>query len=435
MMQKLKAAVTRRRPTNSEAAGSRPTRVVVLSQFYTPEPQRIASNIANDLSDRGYDVRVVTGYPNRPTGKLYPGYKQRFRFTETINGIPVHRVPLVINYSSKALERIANFLTFSISALTVTSRIKDADVVYVYGSPATAAIPAQIWKKLFGIPYVVHVQDVWPDSVTGSGMLPQRLVKRVDRAMRPWLKNLYGNAARNIVISPGMKRLMVSRGNHPAQCSVVYNWAVETSIQVKPSEAFSGTGTKLLYAGNLGAMQDLETVIAAARRHEDRPDMQLDIAGAGNQEATLRTAADGAPNIAFLGRLSKTDIAEKYLEADFQLVTLKDLPIFRATVPSKLQASLASGVPVITTVQGDVARLIQEHHAGIVAEPENVDSLAAAFATALNMTSAERAQMGANARRLYQEQMSQSASIAEIETILHTVSNVASRHQHQQERS
>lgn len=429
MMQRLKAAVTRRTPQDAEARGDRPTRVVVLSQFYTPEPQRIASNIANELSERGYEVRVVTGYPNRPTGKLYSGYKQRFRFTETINGIPVHRVPLVINYSSKALERIANFLTFSMSALSVTSQIKDADVVYVYGSPATAAIPAQVWQKLFGIPYVVHVQDLWPESVTGSGMLPKRLVKRVDAFMKPWLKRLYGTAASNVVISPGMKELMVERGNDPDRCSVVYNWAVEESIRVKSGETFSHTGMKLLYAGNLGVMQDLQTVIAAAQQHADVPGMRLDIAGAGNQEATLHEAADGTPNIRFLGRLSKEDIADKYLDADFQLVTLKDLPIFRVTVPSKLQASLASGVPVITTVKGDVAELLREHNAGIVAEPENVDSLTEAFATALKMTSAERAQMGANARKLYLEHMSQTSSISKITSILNTVSNNTSQHQ------
>lgn len=392
--------------------------VVVLSQFYTPEPQRIASTIARELDGRGYSVRVVTGYPNRPEGKLYPGYKQRFRFTEEIDGITVHRVPLITNYSRKALERIANFLTFSLSALTVTSQIKDADVVYVYGTPATAAIPAQIWQKLLGIPYIVHVQDLWPESVTESGMVNGGLVKRIDGLMKPWLKRLYGNAAENIAISPGMKNLLVDRGNDPDRCSVVYNWAVESSIRVKDSAAFSDAGLNLLYAGNLGAFQDLETVIAAARRFQNDEDVTLELAGGGNQEQSLREAAHGASNIRFLGRLSKTDVADKYLEVDFQLVTLKDLPIFRATIPSKLQASLAAGVPVITTVQGDVAQLITDHQAGIVAEPENVESLFTAFKKAQAMTRAERAQMGVNARKLYLEQMSQASAMNQIESIL-----------------
>lgn len=422
MNRTLRSAARNRRHRSDTAEGNRPKHVVVLSQFYTPEPHRIASTIAGELAERGYQVSVVTGYPNRPGGKLYPQYRQRLRFSEVINGIQVHRVPLVINYSHSALERVVNFLTFSMSALTVTSTIKNADVVYVYGSPATAGIPAQIWRQLLGVPYVVHVQDLWPESVTDSGMLGGGAVNRtIHSVLKPWLKRLYGNAAGLIAISPGMKQLLIDRGNKQDRSSVVYNWAVETSIRVKSGESFSNSGLRLLYAGNLGVMQDLETLIAAARRFNNLPDFQLEIAGGGNQEETLRNAAAGDPNIKFLGRLSKTEVAEKYLESDFQLVMLKDIPIFRTTIPSKLQASLASGVPVITTVQGDVAQLITDHQAGIVADPENVESLAQAINTALSMTAAERAQMGANARKLYLEKMSQASAMTQIESILNNV--------------
>lgn len=401
------------------AGESRPKRIVILSQFYTPEPHRIASTIANTLAERGYEVSVVTGYPNRPAGKLYPGYRQRLRFSETINGIVVHRVPLIINYSRKAIERVSNFLTFSMSALTVTFAIKNADLVYVYGSPATAAIPAQVWQKTLGIPYVVHVQDLWPESVTDSGMVGNSKANNVIRnVLQPWLKRAYGNAAGLIAISPGMRQLLIDRGNKAERCSVVYNWAMESTLEVKPAASFTDDGLRLLYGGNFGLMQDLKTVIEAARTYDDTADFTLDLAGGGMEETDLHTAADGSPNINFLGRLSKEDVAKKYLEADFQLVTLKDIPIFRTTVPSKLQASLGSGVPVITTVQGDVAQLITQHNAGLVAEPENPESLAAAFRTAYQMTAAERAQMGANARKLYVEKMSQNAAMASVESIL-----------------
>ena len=411
-------------PNQRQAGTSAKQRVVVLSQFYTPEPHRFASTIAGDLADRGYDVSVVTGYPNRPGGKLYPEYRQRLKFSEYINGIRVHRVPLIVNHSRKAVERIANFLTFSMSALTVTNEIRNADVVYVYGTPATAAIPAQIWQKLLGIPYVVHVQDLWPESVTESGMVGNSVANRTIHAvLNPWLKRLYGRAAGLVAISPGMKDLLVERGAAKDRCSVVYNWAIEQSIKVKSAETFSDIGLRLRCAGNLGVMQDLETVIAAARRFETNDDFTLQIAGGGTQEETLHEAASGATNIEFLGTLPKDEIAEKYLQADFQLVTLKDAPIFRTTIPSKLQASLASGVPVITTVQGDVADLITEHQAGIVAEPENPDSLAQAFQRAYDMSAAERAEMGAKARRLYLEKMSQASATAEIEAILTNAAN------------
>lgn len=398
--------------------------VVVLSQFYRPEPHKFPPGVAAAVAEAGHRVSVVTGYPNRPGGKLYSGYRQRFRFSEVIDGIVVHRVPLVVNHSRKALERVANFLTFSMSALSVTPAVLDADVVYAYATPATAAIPAQIWHKLFGIPYVLHVQDLWPESVTDSGMLGTGPVNRVAAAMlRFWLDRLYGNAAGLIAISPGMQRLLVERGYREDRCAVVYNWAAEHAITVKSGDSFSNNGLRLLYAGNLGRMQDLETVISAARRFDENTDFQLDIAGGGLLEDDLRAAAAGSSNTRFLGKLSLEDVGKRYLEADFQLVTLKDIPIFRTTVPSKLQSSLAAGVPVITTVQGDVADLITQYDAGIVAEPENAESLAQAFKTALNMSPTQRARMGANAQRLYAEKMSHASSTSKIVAMLDGVAS------------
>lgn len=403
--------------------------VVVLSQFYSPEPIMFTPDMAAAIANAGHKVSVVTGYPNRPGGNLYPEYRQRFGFSELIDGIAVHRVPLVTNHSRKPVERILNFLTFSISALSATTKIKNADVVYVYATPATAAIPAQIWHRLLGIPYVLHVQDLWPESVTDSGMLGTSALNRAARAVLDvWLKQLYGAAAGLIAISPGMKRLLVERGYREERCSVVYNWAEEAAITVKSGDSFSPIGLNLLYAGNLGPMQDLTTVIEAACRFNPHQDFELNIAGEGILEDELHAAAQGAPNIRFLGNLSLDEVGQRYLEADFQLVTLKDIPIFRTTVPSKLQSSLAAGVPVITTVSGDVADLIVEYEAGIVAQPENAESLAEAFTTAQNMSAADRARMGANARKLYQEKMSRASATAQIVALL---DNVTSTNSHQ----
>lgn len=392
---------------------------VVVSQFYKPEPFIFPPAIAAALLKEGNRVSVVTGFPNRPGGRLYEGYRQKFGLSEMIEGVEVFRTPLIINHSRKAVERILNFLSFSVSALSVTAKVKDADVVYVYATPATAAIPAQIWNKLFGIPYVLHVQDLWPESVTDSGMLGNRkLAKIAETVMIPWLKRLYGNAEHLIAISPGMRELLINRGNDPNKCSVVYNWADETTISEKKSGSFSGTKLQLLYAGNLGPMQDLENVIEATRKFEGRDGFSLKIAGGGILEETLRTGATGLSKVEFLGRLPRTEVSKLYLESDFQLVTLKDIPIFRTTVPSKLQASLASGVPVITSVKGDVADLISEYKAGLVAEPEDADSLAAAFEEAIRMSVKDRIQMGKNARRLYEEKMSLSSGTSAISSII-----------------
>lgn len=406
-----------RKRKNSEIGKKK--HVVVLSQFYKPEPNIFPPQIAEALKNEGNRVSVVTGYPNRPGGKIYDGYSQKLRYSEVIDGITVHRVPLIINYSRSAVERIFNFLTFAASALTATSKIKDADAVYVYATPATAAIPAQVWKLIFGIPYVLHVQDIWPESVTDSGMVGKgKLNTLAERLLSIWLKRLYGNADALIAISPGMRDLLIDRGNQAERCVVVYNWAAESSIIIKDETDFSDSQLNLLYAGNLGPMQDLETVVEAAHQIETGVPFSLKFAGGGISENGLRELSQGSANIEFLGRLSREDVAQLYLEADFQLVTLKDIPIFRTTVPSKLQASLAAGVPVITTVKGDVAKLIEEHGAGLVAEPGNVASLQEAMKRALAMSSKERAEMGKRARLLYESKMSHFSGTSAINSVL-----------------
>lgn len=382
-------------------------KVIVLTQFYSPEGIPFPAAVATGLKEAGHDVCVITGFPNRPGGKLFPGYKQKFGFSEDIGGIKVHRVPLIINHSRNPVARVLNFLSFSTSAMTATNKIKSADVVYVYATPATAAVPAQLWKKFFGIPYILHVQDIWPESVTESGMVGSSKITRIAfRVLSHWTNRLYRNSDMLIAISEGMKDLLVERGNSPEKCTVIYNWANEETITQKSSESFESNKLKLLYAGNLGPMQDLDSLVQAATLMGGDSNFHLTVAGGGILEDQIRSRTEGLPQIDFVGMLSPDEVSQLYLKSDFQLVTLKDLPIFKVTVPSKFQSSLASGVPVITTVKGAVADLIQQYEAGLIAEPENPDSLKEAFQRALEMTAEERSQMGRNARKLYDELMS-----------------------------
>lgn len=394
-------------------------RVLVLSQFYWPERALYARHIAEHIG-RGSDanVKVVTGYPNRPGGKIFSGYRQKWRFCERHEGIEVHRVPLIINHSANAAERIANFLSFAASASSLLKVARGADVVYVYATPMTAAIPAQVWKRLFGTPYVLHVQDLWPESVTDSGMLSVRTQAAVSKLLGPWLRSAYKNAAHVFAISPGMRNVLIERGARADSTSVVFNWADEDNLQSGEVEGGKSHSTVFSYTGNLGRMQDLETLIRATRSLGEDSGFDLKLVGDGVEGSRLRELAEGAVNISFLGRVDPAEVYRVYRESDFQLVTLRDLPIFRVTVPSKLQASLASGVPVITTVQGDVARLIEEYGAGIVATPEDVNSLADALERAAFTSAADRRRMGENARRLYDDLMGRRVGLGLIEGVL-----------------
>jgi len=391
-------------------------RVLVLSQYYDPEPVPIPAALAQGLTARGHDVRVLTGYPNYPEGRLASGYRQRRRHSEMINGIEVHRARLFISHSRNPLGRIASYLSFALNAAFYRPAFADIDVVYVYATQMTAAIPAHRWKRKWAVPFVLHIQDLWPESVTGSSILGGGVSGLVGGILGGWLTRMYRSASAVVAIGPRMRSILVERGAPVDHTYDVFNWAqLEDVVQRTPHH-----GTTIMYAGNLGAMQDLETVVRAAASVASVDGLRVVIVGAGVEETRLRTLATklAADNVQFLGRVSPTEMAALYAESDFQLVTLRRLPIFEATVPSKLQASLAAGIPVITTVAGDVAELVLQNGLGFVSEPEDVEALAATFRAAHETSGAERDDVSQRCRSFYTHALSRERGIDAIEKIL-----------------
>src|ERR1043165_5185752 len=148
-----------------------PLRILLLSQWWRPEPETSrGAPFARWLQDRGHEVKVLTGFPNYPTGKLYDGYKIRLRQWDSTCGVPVLRVPLYPNHDRSAVKRIANYLSFATSASLIgMPSVGDVDVVYALATPPTAGIPALLNKVFRGVPFLFNITDIFPEAVTESG--------------------------------------------------------------------------------------------------------------------------------------------------------------------------------------------------------------------------------------------------------------------------
>ncbi|WP_102194373.1 glycosyltransferase family 4 protein [Microbacterium aurantiacum] len=396
-------------------------KIAIVSQYFPPDkPGRIADELSQELARRGHSVRVLTAFPHYDTGRIPPGFRQRWRHVESRGAVSVRRVPIFASHSRNAIGRIANYLSFPWSARFAASFVKDADVIYVHGTPATSAHAAYVWSKKFRIPYLFHVQDIWPESVTGSGFLPAPVARFANGVITRWLRKVYSSASAVVAIAPSAQQLFVERGAAADRVHLVYNWARDTERRAAAPTA-ERPGLTLLYAGNLGALQDLETVLRAAGRVRDLEDFRLLIAGGGVLEGRLRELADELDlrdTVEFLGKLSPEDVVGAYERADFQIVSLKRLDIFEGNIPSKFQAGLAHQVPVITTVAGDVSRLVVENGLGLAASPEDVESLAGAFREAHATTFAERQALRERARAFYDAHLTKERAVSAIETIL-----------------
>ncbi|PWU50032.1 glycosyltransferase WbuB [Micromonospora sp. S4605] len=401
-------------------------KVGLVSQWYPPEGVFIPGNLASQLAERGHEVRVLTTFPSYPHGRVFPGWRQRWRHREIDGRVAIRRVPAYPSHDTSAARRALSHLSFGASsALAGFGWLGGVDVTYVYHPPPTAIAAAALVRAARRTPIVLHVQDMWPESVLQSGMAPTgRGGRALERGLTTLMRTTYRLAGAIVVISPAMADLVVERGADPARVRVVWNWTDDALF--RPVPATDGARAVLghrgrctvMFAGNLGLLQGIETAIRAAAAVGDRMDLVLVGSGA-DEDAARRLATDlGADNVRFVGRRPPEQMAELYAAADWQLVCLRDLPALRGTIPSKLQAALACGVPVIVAVGGDAAALVRTTGVGLVCPPGDWRALAERFTEAAARPAAARAELGSRARQVYRDRMSLRVGVDQFEDIL-----------------
>lgn len=406
-----------------KGAHSTPPRVGIISQWYSPEPVLIPKTIADALVEDGFSVRVLTGFPSYPGGTLYPGFDARSACTSDLDGAQILRVPTFFSHDKSAARRALTFLSFAWKSTRHRAFLRDCDVVYVYGTPMTSALAAFVLSRQNRVPYVLHVQDLWPESVVDSGMLKPGLSRSlIKRAVAAGLRHVYNLAQHIVVISPGMRLALVNRGVAPEKISILLNWDANegNALSGKPTPRETAQRIRCTYAGNIGLMQDVETIIRASAAVQDEMQIDVSIYGSGVAENAVKAIATelDARNVTFHGRVSSQEMIEVYRRSDYQLVTLKDRDVFRMTIPSKFQSSMSNGVPVITTVAGDLAKICEENQLGLVADPESTASLADAFRRAAELGSLGRENMATRAREFYWENLAAAKAIESIRAIL-----------------
>ena len=392
-------------------------RILFLTQWFDPEPGASRGlPLAQWLVDQGHSVEVLTGVPNYPGGRVYDGYKIRWRQREDLGGIPVLRVPLFPSHDSSVSGRVLNYGTFALAASTIgLASVRSADVAFVYHPPPTIALAASLLRRIRGIPFVYHISDMWPESVMETGVLRNGWVARAtERAIRWWCNRAYREASEISVLSPGFKRLLVGRGVPEEKVHVIYNWTDEEifkPVPVDPSlaeELGLANRFNVLYAGNLGVFQDLDTLVAAADLLSHEPAIQLVVAGTGTEELRLRgvVADRGLSNVLFLQRRQYWEMPAVNALADVMLVHLQDRPVFHSTIPGKAAVAMACGRPILMAVRGDAADMIEMAEAGRVIPPEDPAAMANAILALYKMDRSSREAMGARGREHYLEQMS-----------------------------
>ena len=378
-------------------------RILIVTQYFWPESFRI-NDLALGLRDSGCAVTVYTGKPNYPGGRFFEGYGFLKRPLDDYQGIPVIRVPLLPRGPGKGLGLALNFISFALYAsLLAPWRVRGAfDAILVYEpSPVTVALPALMLKLFRRTPVLLWVQDLWPETLSATGAVRAPWILKLIGGL---VRFIYRHCDRILVQSRAFREPVVRRGANPARILYFPNSA-EAIYQPVPAGAAEvdglPAGFRVMFAGNIGAAQDFETIISAAERLKSHVDIHWIVIGDGRMLPWVREeiAARGLqPVVHLLGRHPVEAMPRFFSAADVMLVTLKKDPIFAMTVPTKLQSYLACARPVVAALDGEGAQVVREAGAGIVVPPQDPAALAEAVLAVHRSSAEERAAMGRRGR-------------------------------------
>ena len=400
-------------------------KILIVTQWFDPEPTFKGLLFAKELVKAGHQVEVITGFPNYPGGKVYDGYSIKFHDVEVIDGVIIHRIPLYPSHDGSALKRIANYISFAISSsLCGLFSVSKPDVIYSYHPPLTTALSATLISLFRRAPLVVDIQDLWPDTLAATGMLNNKIALSL---VEVFCQLVYKRASKIVVLSPGFKKRLLERGVPEAKLEVIYNWCDEEALDngIESALQLPDNGRlNLLFAGNLGNAQGLPAIVDAAEiLQSKRVNVNLVFLGSGiaKDKAVQQVDELILDNVYFLPRVLMQEVGDLLNKADMLLVHLTDDELFSITIPSRTQAYLRIGKPIVMGVNGDAADIITNAEAGVACKANNPKSLADAIERLVGKSPAERGLMGEKAFDFYQKELSVAVGVEKFISVFEEV--------------
>jgi len=376
-------------------------RILIISQYFWPENFPI-NDLAKGLRQKGHHITVLTGMPNYPEGRFYPGYRAFPIKRERYEGIEIVRVPMVPKGSGNVIRMLLYYWSLALSACLIVpiSFRNRVDLVFVYQpSPITVGLPALVLKAMEKTPVWIWVQDLWPETLAGTGMVRSSFLLKLTDLLVRWI---YSNCDRVLVQSQAFGPRIVKKGVPrerirflPNSAQEVYKTTVVESDA--PERNLMPQGFRVVFAGNIGRAQDMPTILSAAEKLKQDTDIHWVILGDGPMRAWVeeRIKARGLEKtVHVLGRYPEQAMPRFFSLADVLLATLKKDPVFAITIPSKIQSYLACGRPIVAALDGEGARVINESGGGVAVPAGDADALAEVILKMHGMPKSDLERMG-----------------------------------------
>ncbi len=398
-------------------------RILIVSQYFWPENFKI-NDIAYALKVKGHHVEIITGKPNYPSGNIFNGYTFWNKNVEYWNGIKIHRTFLVTRGKGGGIRLFLNYISFALfgSIRILFIKNKFDKIIVFQPSPITVGIPSIIAKFKFKAPIYFWVQDLWPASISAAGGVKNKFILKFFN----WITIIiYKNCNKILIQSKAFFPYLINQNVDPNKIIYYPNTTESFYNYLDPDINLLETmpkGFKIMFAGNIGEAQSFNTILTAAKILKiEGIHVNWLILGQGRLKKYVEEKIiefDLIENFKLLGNLPNELMPNYFSCTDVLLVSLKDDPIFSLTIPSKIQSYLASGKPIITSLNGEGSRIIEEANAGFTSKAEDSIELVKVIKKTLTLSHSELLQLGKNARLYYEKEFEREKLINKLELII-----------------
>jgi glycosyltransferase involved in cell wall biosynthesis len=357
-------------------------KILIITEHFWPENFRI-----NDLSEalflQGYEVDVLTGYPNYPEGKIYEGYKNIAWSSEKHKEINIFRVPIIPRMGGSAISLFFNYISFVISAsFRLIFLKKKYDHIFVFeSSPITVCLPALFNKIILRrkVPISMWVLDLWPDYFFDTLGIKKGFL--LSNALDFLCKTIYKNCTYILIQSPAFKNSILRLVPHHKNIIFFPNWSESIFLRDFPIKDTQHDKKIFMFAGNIGRLQNLFEVIKAFHLLKKRKlnfsvQFELQLVGDGSALTELKELTnqlDLTTEVKFMGSYPLEEMPYLYSEVDFLLISLIPGSTFENTIPGKLQTYMASKKPIVGYIGGETHKILTSINKNFCVNPPNIE--------------------------------------------------------------
>lgn len=394
-------------------------KILAVCQHFYPEQFRI-NDICYELVKKGHDVTVLTGLPNYPKGKVLKEYKWFKNRNQLINGVKIKRCSL-IGRGKSVLRMCINYLWFAFfGSLKALFMKKDFDIVYVYQiSPITMAWPAILVSKLKKIPLIIHCLDQWPISITVGGIKKESVIYKILYKISRWT---YNKADLITISSKSFKKYFKNELKIDIKEKSLIYWPSYAESDYENIEYENNNIFDLVFAGNIGPAQSVETIIEAANLLKNENNIKFHIVGDGLNRKKCEEMAEqyNLKNVRFYGFHNVSEMPKYYRLADAFLITMVNNEVVNNTLPAKIQSYMAAGKPILGAISGEVKKVIKDAQCGLCCDSLNYKKLATLILNS-SKNPKKLKEWGNNSKKYYEKYYEKNKCISDLERYMKNI--------------